>query len=269
MMISPIIRKMNQVDAAVGRVISQMQWLVGFLCAEVRTLAAQRVIKKVPVERRPGIVQHPLNDAGGLGELTSGVGFEHRPMTVIGEHLRFTREIVKTGWRTVTVDDRPTERIQLMELVLSGVEEPSGSNGPHFIREQKIPQGIGAWRSRTYARLGVEAERTTVTIVDPPIGRRHIIVGARHLYAGWTDEGRFITGRSDIRIWPILFLQNPQIEALGLRIGGIVATIKPRQNTRMVAQSAQLGSQRSLGDGHFPISPSGGLFPCRTASPTR
>src|SRR6516165_8310107 len=146
MRISPIIRKMNQVDAAIGRVISQMQWLVGFLCAEVRALAAQRVIKKVPVKRRPGIVQHPLDDAGRLGELTSGVSFKHRPMAVIGEHLRFTREIIKTDRRTVTVDDRPTERIQLVEFLLSGVEEPSRSNWPHFIREQKIPQRISAWR---------------------------------------------------------------------------------------------------------------------------
>src|SRR6188472_3618634 len=148
MRISPIIRKMDQVDAAVDGVISQMQRFVGFLCAVERTLTAQRVIEQVPVKRRPGIVQHPLNDTSGLGELASGVGFEHRPMTVIGEHLRFTREIVKIGRRTMTVDDRPTNRNQLVELVLSGVEEPGGTNGPYFSREQKILQGIGAWRNR-------------------------------------------------------------------------------------------------------------------------
>src|SRR5262249_32953195 len=99
--------------------------------------------------------------------------------------------------RTMTVDDRPTKRIQLVEFVLSGVEEPGGTNGPHFSREQKILQGIGAWWSRACARLGVEAERATIIIVDPPVGRRHVIVGARHLHAGRTDDGRFIAGRSD------------------------------------------------------------------------
>ena len=52
------------------------------------------VIVKMPDERRPGVVEHPLNYAS-RGVLVAAIGLEHGALAVVGHGLSFALVVVE------------------------------------------------------------------------------------------------------------------------------------------------------------------------------
>jgi len=54
-----------------------------FLGGEISAAGDEIVVVKMPDERRPGVVEHPLNDAGG-DIFFCAVSFKHGAFAVVG-----------------------------------------------------------------------------------------------------------------------------------------------------------------------------------------
>src|SRR5438552_16614812 len=102
-----------------------MQRFHGALGAEVAASGAKIKIVQMPDDRRPSIVQHPLNDAGGL-ILIAAVGLIHRAHAFVGLELRLEGEVfgivcfavarIKSVGKYMNISERAAARVIVPEI---------------------------------------------------------------------------------------------------------------------------------------------------------
>src|SRR2546422_11275896 len=96
------------------------------LGAEVAASGAKIKVIQMPDDRRPSIVQHPLNDPGGL-ILIAAVGLIHRAHAFVGLELRLEGEIfgivcfavarIQSIGKYMNIFERATTRVVIPEVI--------------------------------------------------------------------------------------------------------------------------------------------------------
>ena len=108
----------------------------------------------MPDQRRPGVVQHPLNHAG-RGVFVARVSFKHGALAVIGQCLGFALVIIKGSRLAVTPVQTIGKNIHGCEPLATGVKIPYLIDGPEVILGNEFFQGFsrGNGRPRTCLRV--------------------------------------------------------------------------------------------------------------------
>ena len=92
-------------DRAVVVRVLHVQRLAGLLGAEVGAARAQVPVVEVPDHAGPGVVQHPLDDAGG-GVLVAAEGLDHGAVGLVGLDLGLAGVLLDGGRRAVARVER-------------------------------------------------------------------------------------------------------------------------------------------------------------------
>ena len=88
-----------------------MHRLVRLLGAEVSTPWSEIPVEQVPVDGRPGVVEHPLDHAR-RDPFVAAIRLEHRALALIGHQLRRDRVILGGRRSTVANGQRGIEAIE-------------------------------------------------------------------------------------------------------------------------------------------------------------
>ena len=156
-----------------------MQRLAGFLGREVARSGVEVVVVEVPDHRRPCVVEHPLDDAGG-DVLVLAVGLEHGALGVV---LHGLRDALVVGGGIAAARRPPPWLRRRPSDSRTRRRHCAGSSRPWAATPADRAETSRGWRAEGIAGpgtgLGVEAEGAAVVLVDIPIARRDIIVRAR------------------------------------------------------------------------------------------
>ena len=183
--------------------ILNVQRLVGLLGAEVGSARPQIPVVQMPDHRGPGVVQHPLNHAGG-SVLIASESLEHGAMTFVSHHLRLAREFLHAARRAVARVQRGGEVLQILERAAARMIIPPGVDGPQVILGQHLAEAFDGRNGRTGTGLRIEAVRAAASLIQQPVVGRNPIVRSGHLHAGLSaDVGRPFGGRRFERIRPV------------------------------------------------------------------
>ena len=162
-----------------------MHWLASLFCAEISSSGLKVVVVQVPDHGRPGVVQHPLNDARGF-IFVPPEGLEHGSFTVIVHGLCFPKVIIQSTRRTIDGVHRLVVMIEVViEISGSCVVIPDIVDRPQVIFPKKLLKTADDGNCSARTGLGIKSECTTkMMIIDQPVSRRNVIVRACHLDAG-------------------------------------------------------------------------------------
>ena len=136
--------------------ILHVDGLVGFFGAEVAAGGNHVVVVEMPDERGPGIIEHPLDDAGG-GVFISGVGLEHGALAVVGDGLGFALEVVERSGGAVAAIEAVGENVDGGEAFLAGVVIPDVVDGPEMIFGNEALEGFARGDGGAGTGFGVVA----------------------------------------------------------------------------------------------------------------
>ena len=137
----------------------------------------------MPDERWPSVVKHPLDDAG-RGVLVLRVGFEHRALPLVCHQLRLRGVVFESLRLAVARRHRGGEYVERLELTAASVKAPHVVDRPEVFGRQHPVQALDGRHCRAGAYLCGEAVRAAVLVILKPVGRRHPLVRAFHLYSG-------------------------------------------------------------------------------------
>ena len=225
-----------------------MHRLARLLRPVVAAARTQEVVVEVPDHRRPGVVEHPLDHAGG-GVLVASVPLEHRALAFVGEGLGLARVVLGAGGLPVAPLERVGEQPQVLELVAAGVVAPEVVDRPEVVGGKHALQALDGRHRCPRADLGGEAEGAAVLGVGEPVRRRHVVVGATHLDAARPADGpgRLGAARHHGPV-PLRLLQHVEVFPLHGRRGGRVASVEPGEDARVVAHAEDLVAERQRRD---------------------
>ncbi len=137
-----------------------MNRLHGFLGAEVPSRRHKIVVIQMPDQRRPRIVQHPLNHARRR-VLVSSIRFEHRALAVIGHGLRFALIVLQRGRHAIPSIQPIGKHIDCREPFAARVEIPHIVDWPQMILGDKALKRFARRNRRSRAGLRVVTVRPT------------------------------------------------------------------------------------------------------------
>src|SRR5216684_649161 len=141
----------------------------------------------MPDQRRPGVVEHPLNHAG-RSVLVPAIGLEHRALAVVGHRLRLALVVVERSRWTITARQSVGKYVHRGKAFFAGVIIPHVIDGPEMFLRDEFLERLARWYRRPRTRLRVVAIRTAGLSVGEPVDRRDVLVGARHFYAGIASQ---------------------------------------------------------------------------------
>src|SRR6185437_10110507 len=122
----------DQRDGVVVVVVLGMQQFGGLFGAEIAAARLQIVVKQVPDDRGPSVVQHPLNHPGGV-VLVAAVGFEHGTNAFIVHQLRFSVVVLQVGGSTVTRVQSVAIDLHVLKSAAAGVVVPGFADRPQLL----------------------------------------------------------------------------------------------------------------------------------------
>ena len=148
----------------------------------------------MPDDRRPSIVQHPLNDPGGL-ILIAAVGLIHRAHAFVGLELRLEGEIFGIVCFAVARIQSIGKYMNIFERATTRVVIPEVINWPEMVFRQHCAHALNRRNGRPHAGFSVEpvsaaaaagiafVRRIISGSVLFPVTRRDIFVRSGHLDA--------------------------------------------------------------------------------------
>ncbi len=231
-----------------------MHRLVGNFGAEVRARRIQEVVIQMPVQRWPGIVEHPVDDARrGLGCIHMSIEcLELRSHSVVVVELRLGDVVLEApGW-AIALGQRDVER-------RDGREDGPGGGGViladvwvfperlQLLRREHTGQVLQRRDTGPRANLRIESEGPT-QLVGIPIRRRNPRVGSLHLHARRSGlGGALVNCRRDNGQRPIFGMQGVDV-CLGDRgRWRVVAADQKSDDRRVVPQQTCLACHGSRG----------------------
>src|SRR5262249_44589286 len=150
---------------------------------------------KMPDDRGPGVVQHPL-DYARRGVLVMAIRLVHGADALVIHHLRFEDVIVERVGFAVAGGERVGVDVNVLELATAGVEVPPVVDRPQMIFGKHRAQRVDLWNSRAGTGFGVESVASAATsriammaaidLVFGPVSGCDVFVGAGHFNAAFT-----------------------------------------------------------------------------------
>ena len=173
-----------------------MHRFIRLLRAEVASGRTQVPVEQVPVDRRPRVVEHPLNHARRR-VLVATVRLEHGTLALVRHELRGLRVVLRTRRRTEARGQRRIEAVeQMRELSAGSVKQPHAVEWPRdVLLGHHAANALDRRNGGARTRLGVVAPATAMRRVLQPIRRRYPIVRPRHLHAALPGELRRLRAR--------------------------------------------------------------------------
>ena len=268
-------------DRMIVIAVDRMQGFHSALGAEVSAAGTQVVVVEVPDHGGPGVVEHPLNDAGGL-VLVATVGLVHGAHAFIGLHLRLRCKVFHVVGLAVAVGERFAENADGFEFAAARVIIPDVIDRPQVVFADHRADALDGRNSRSHAGFRVEAVSAAAasgialfTIglslrgVDLPVAGRDIFIWPGHLDATVAgDAGLFSGGRGDNGVGPEQFFLDVEVHLLNIRRRRIIAAIQPHHQAGMAAQTIDLIAQGLLGDFEIRRLPTRPAFPEIAAAPS-
>ena len=171
-----------------------MNGLASLLRSEIASGGNQVVVVKVPDERGPGVVQHPLNHAGG-GVFVAAISFEHGALAVVSHGLSFAFVVIERSGLTVAASQTVGENIHVGEAFTAGMKVPHVIHRPEMVLGNEFFDGLARRNGRpgTCFRI-VTVGAASLRVFNPVIGR-NVFVRTGHLDTGFAGHGGFL-GRS-------------------------------------------------------------------------
>ena len=186
--------------------INGMQRFHGALGAEVAAAGAQVVVVEVPDHGRPRVVEHPLNNAGGL-VFVAAVSLVHGAHALVGLHLRLRGEVFHVVRLAIAIGERRGEHADGFEFATAVVIVPGVVDGPHMIFAHHGADTLDRRNGRSHAGFGVKAVSAaaasriallafglSLRSVHFPVARRHVFIGARHLDSAVASHAGLLSG---------------------------------------------------------------------------
>ncbi len=249
-----------------------MQRLVGLLGAEVAAGLVEVVVVEVPQQRRPALVQLPVDDPGRgcvlLGRVVD-VGLELGALGLVVLDLGLLHVLVQARPRAVAVADRGVEVVQRPERVAAvvGAREVGLVVGVVLVVVRVLPQHLLLERrheppDRVERRdrvtvAGLAVERPRAAHVGParvarvvvrgvvPVARRNPVVRALLLARRAELRARLVLGGGDQRILEVGLLEALDRDGL-LAPGRLVVAPAEVQDAGVVAQVLADRERRQL-----------------------
>src|SRR5437764_5165243 len=109
-----------------------MHQLQSFLGSKITARRSQIVIIKMPDQTWPGVIEHPLNDAGSL-IFISAVRLEHGALSFISHGLRLPGKVGKIFGLAVASLQSGCENVYVLKFSAARVEFPDLVNGPQLV----------------------------------------------------------------------------------------------------------------------------------------
>ena len=128
------------------------------------------------------------------------------------------------------------------------VESPARADGPEVLRTHHAGDGFHLGNLQAGAGLGIETVVAAVPVVQPPVVRAYILVGAFHLHAGRTGQGGHALGGAHVGTI-IQFVVEFQILLFQRGVGDAVAAGEPADDAGMVAEPHYLVLEIADGEG--------------------
>src|SRR5208282_3352080 len=126
-------------DGIVVVAVLHVDDFLGFLRAEITAGGDEVVVVEMPDHGRPGIIEHPLDHAGG-NIFVAAIGFKHGTLVVISLGLRLALEVVERSGRAVALIQSVNEDVDVLKASAAGGKIPILINGPKGILGNEFPK---------------------------------------------------------------------------------------------------------------------------------
>ena len=157
-------------------VILDVDNFLGLFGAEIAAARDQIIVVEMPDQRGPGVVEHPLDDAGG-DVFVAAVGFEHGAFVVVSRGLGFALVIIERSGGAVAAIEAVGENVDRGEALAACVEIPILVHGPEMILGNKFREALRGGNRRAGTGFGVVAEGPARFGIGEPVDRRNVFVG--------------------------------------------------------------------------------------------
>src|SRR3984885_13705437 len=246
-------------DGVIVVTIDRVQRFHGALGTEIAAAGTQIVVVQMPDQRRPCVVEHPLDDAGRL-IFVAAVGFVHRAHTLVSLQLRLEGEIFHAIRFSVAIGQCTAEDLDGFESSPAGVIVPGVVDGPHVIFSHHAADTLDRRNRGSHAGFGIEAVgtaaatgvallavRLALQAVLLPIAGSYVLIGPGHFDTAISGNAGGLAGyRGDDGIWPQKLFFNIEIHLFDVWWWGVVASVEPHDKAGMAAQAVDLIAQRLL-----------------------
>src|SRR2546422_7422213 len=127
-----------------------MDGLLGFFRPEISACRHKVVVVEMPDERRPSVVQHPLNHARG-GVFVPRISFEHGALAVVSHGLRLALVIIEGRRLSVAPGQTIIKNVDCGEALAARVIIPNFIDGPEMLFGDESLQRLPSWNGRPWA----------------------------------------------------------------------------------------------------------------------